>query len=232
MSREIYVGLSGASSSWTHLETLSNNLANVSTPGFKQGRMAFKVEGPTEHELGEVYALPTEVRHDMNDGALQQTGNPLDFAIQGRGYFQVQAPTGETYLTRAGRFTLNADNELVTSSGHRLLSDGGPLVVPEGEELIVGLDGAVRGSVSGEIGAITLVDGPVTPAGGTLWQPTGPAQQLEEVHIEQGAIERSNVDPLVSMVELVEATRYFEAYQKVMQASDEADNRLNRLGGA
>lgn len=232
MSKELYVSLSGASATWTHLESISNNLSNMSTTGYKAGRVAFKVEGPTDTPLGEAYAMSSEDVIDRTDGALKRTDNPLDMAVQGDGFFTVQDANGKQYLTRDGRFQMNDERQLVTRHGMFLLSDGGPVEVQQGDQLSVTDDGRLVGSQSGEFGRLLITKAPdISRAGQNLFTANGPTQVIENPKVQQGALEESNTDPLATMVELIQATRYFEAYQKAMQASDEADGKLLRQGG-
>jgi flagellar basal body rod protein FlgG len=232
MSRDLYVSLSGASATWTHLEAISNNLANMSTTGYKAGRVAFKVAGPTDTPLGEAYAMSTEDRLDRQDGALKRTENPFDLAVQGEGFFTVQDQNGQTFLTRDGRFHMNENRELVNNQGMTLMSDGGAVQVQIEDDLRVTDDGRLVGSTSGEFGRLQISNAAdLERAGGNMFRPTSPIEIIENPIVQQGALEESNTDPLATMVELVQATRYFEVYQKAMQASDEADSKLLRTGG-
>jgi flagellar basal body rod protein FlgG len=134
-------------------------------------------------------------------------------------------------LTRDGNFRRDSQGQLVTSDGHALMGESGPIQLPEGETFEVAGDGRVMGSVSGEIDRLKLVDAPnATQRGASLWDP-GDVTRAATPEVIQGALEGSNVDPVGLMVELVEAHRHFEAQQRVMQASDEMDARLNRSGG-
>lgn len=229
MSGDVYAALSGATACWAQLEVTANNAANVSTTGYKAVRLTFSLAGPDE-EHGQVYAQATPVRPDMSDGAIVRDDDPTHLALQGQGFFQVQGPDGQTLLTRDGRFHLDADGQLVNSSGMLVLGQGGPVTVPPGEGLHITSEGRVFGSTSGELDQLSVVVGEVLPYGENLWQPTGPMGS-SEAEVLQGALEGSNVDPMKAMVELMEASRYFQAYQKAMQTSDEADERMNRSGG-
>jgi flagellar basal body rod protein FlgG len=203
----------------------------MSTTGYKAGRVAFKVEGPTDTPLGEAYAMSTEDVVDRSDGALKRTDSPFDLAVQGPGFFTVQDASGQQYLTRDGRFHLNEERQMVTNHGMLLLSDGGPVEIQAGEELRVTDDGRLVGSNSGEFGRLQISDSlDVARAGQNLFTANGPIEIIENPKVQQGALEESNTDPLATMVELIQATRYFEAYQKAMQASDEADGKLLRQG--
>ncbi|MBN2800859.1 MAG: flagellar hook basal-body protein [Deltaproteobacteria bacterium] len=229
MSKDLYAALSGATATWAQIENLSNNVANTSTAGFKRGRMSFSLEGP-EQQDGKVYAQATAITLDLSDGPLQADGAPTHLALQGRGFFAVQGP-GETLYTRDGSFTLDTEGRLVTSGGLPVQGQGGEITLPPGESIRVAEDGRVYGSRSGELDRIALFDGPVRPKGDNTWTADGPMVEAEGARVVQGSLEGSNVDPMGVMVELIEASRYFEAYQRAMQTSDEADSRLNQSGG-
>jgi flagellar basal-body rod protein FlgG len=176
--------------------------------------------------------MSTEDIVDLSDGALKRTDNPFDFAVQGEGFFTVQDASGNQYLTRDGRFHLNEERQLVNSQGMTLLGDGGPVELQREDQLRVTDDGRLVGSQSGEFGRLQISNAAsVSRAGRNLFTAEGPLQTVENPKVQQGALEESNTDPLATMVELVQATRYFEAYQKAMQASDEADGKLLRQGG-
>lgn len=156
----------------------------------------------------------------------------------------MEAPDGRQLLTRNGSFQLDVEGYVATANGERLQSTAGPILLQPGQTLSVGDDGMV--SLVGqdgsrvEMGFLKILDGDVEPVGATLFEATGPTEDLSQVPLEPGEappmqirqhyLERSNVDPLGAMVELIEASRYFEAYQKMMKASDEADARLIRTG--
>jgi flagellar basal-body rod protein FlgF len=227
MSADLYSSVSGATAVWTRMQTLSNNIANVNSNGYKSGRIAFEVTGPNTSALGRTYVMPTEVELDMSDGQLMETGNPMDFAIRGEGFFSV----GENMLTRDGRFQLNEDRKIVTSDGKVVQGIGGAIEVPLDETIRISEDGRVFASESGEIDRLQILKGDARPIGENLWRPDGEMQSIEEgFQIRQGAVEGSNVDPMLAMVELVESSRYFQAYQKAMQGSDAMNARLNRIG--
>lgn len=230
MSRDIYSSLSGAMASWTQLETLANDLANAQTTGFKGGRVVFELAGPNSHPLGRAYAATTAVEDDLRDGAIVPDGISTHFALQGQGFFALEQADGAPLLTRDGRFSLDVDGRLVGAGGLPVLGQGGPIYVPEGETIRVDAEGIVYGSASGEIGQLRVVDGDVRRLGANTWSVEGELVPTD-ARVVQGSLEKSNVDPLVAMVSLVEASRSFEAFQKAMQASDELDERLNRSGG-
>lgn len=230
MSRSIYPALSGAKATWRQMEMISNNLANVTSDGFKQHRMALTSKRVNENVLGNSYVGVAEMVHDMSDGSLQSTGVDSHLAIRGRGFFLVQTPEGQA-LQRSGNFQLNNEGQLVNQRGHAVLTDSGPLEIPEREKIIIDKRGVVRTQEGGEIGKLRLVDAEaVTPVGHGQWRAEGPTRPVDDsVVVLQGSLEKSNVDPIKGMVELVEASRYFEAYQKAMQTSDDLDGKANEI---
>lgn len=229
MSTDIYSSLSGASAAWTNLEIVSNNLANASTTGFKASRIAFESKSPDGDRWAEAYATTTAEAPDLRDGVVMQDGVATHLALHGQGYFVVQ--DGERNLfTRDGRFQLDDQRRLVDGVGRFVLGEAGPIEIPEGESLRVSEDGKVYGSVTGELDQLRVSDAPIRMLGHNLFEPTGPVTG-GNAQVFQGGLEASNVDPLSAMVDLVQASRYFEAFQKAMQASDELDARLNQTGG-
>lgn len=229
MSRDLYASLSGAAAAWANLELVGNNLANASTTGFKASRMAFEVVGPGEHPLGEGYAMARTQRPDARDGAIAMDAVATHLALSGDGYFTVGDGSAQV-LTRDGRFGLDAAGLLIDGAGRAVQGQLGAIEIPPGETVRVTEDGTVFGSLSGELDRLKIQGGPVRPIGQNAFVPEGP-MYAGSARVVQGGLESSNVDPLGAMVDLVQASRYFEAFQKAMQASDELDARLNQLGG-
>ena len=230
MSRDIYSSLSGATAAQYQMDLIAQNVANANTNGYKELRVAFEQEGSGFGPLGQVMAGEAETAPDMRNGSIRIDKDPNHLALQGEGFFVVGAD-GRELLTRAGAFERNEEGQLLTTDGHLLLGDGGPIEIPIEEEFRVANDGRVFASESGEVGKIRIVNvDDVTPIGSALWRADSP-MEASEAQVIQGALEGSNVNPLRAMVELVEASRMFEAYQKAMQASDELDQKPNQMGG-
>ena len=204
---------------YERFEVISNNLANVSTPGFK--RDIYAVD-----KNGEQYSVP-----DMSEGPVQHTGGSLDFSIQGEGFFEVQTPQGLRY-TRQGRFLLNADKEIVNPSGDKLLSDrGDPIVVEEGP-ISVGPDGIIMvdGKEVETIGVVSFTNPKMlNKEGATYYIPEGSAgEKLEKPEgtiVNQGFLEQSNVIVPQEMVKMMESLRTFETFQKYMNTMSEMDTK-------
>jgi flagellar basal-body rod protein FlgG len=230
VSRSIYPALSGAKVAWQQMEMISNNLANVTSDGFKQHRMALTSQRVNENVLGNSYVAVAETVHDMSDGTLESTGVDSHLALRGRGFFMVQGDNGPI-LQRSGNFRMNSEGQLVNQRGQPVLSDSGPLEIPDRERFIIDKQGVVRTEEGGEVGTLRIVDADaVTPIGHGQWRADGGPRPTEgTVEVLQGSLEKSNSDPIRGMVELVEASRYFEAYQKAMQTSDELDGKSNDI---
>lgn len=230
MSRSIYPALSGAKVAWKQMEMVSNNLANVTSDGFKQHRMALTSKRVNENVLGNSFVAVAETVHDMSDGTLETTGVDTHLALRGRAFFVVQTDQGDV-LQRSGNFRMNSEGQLVNQRGQPVLTDAGPLEIPDRERIVIDKQGVVRTEDGGELGRLRIVDAEaVSPLGNGQWRAEGGTLPAEDnVQVLQGSLEKSNADPIRGMLELVEASRYFEAYQKTMQTSDELDSRSNEL---
>jgi flagellar basal body rod protein FlgG len=215
--KDIYTTLSGALSNWRHVELVSNNISNASTNGFREARAVFGSDGQM--------ASLEEVGYNAADGELQVDNDPHHLALRGDGFFSL----GNGSYTRDGNFHLDLQGNLVTEANVAVLDDAGqPVVLPPGEVFTVSPAGAIIGADSGFLAQLGLVQlGNPQPVGGNLWQ--GNPVPAANVSVIQGALEHSNADPLRGMVELIEASRYFEAQEKVMRTSDEMRGRLNRI---
>jgi len=171
---------------------------------------------------------------DMTGGTLRHTGNPLDLALEGSGFFAVETPAGLRY-TRDGRFTLDGEGWLVTAEGHRVLGEAGPIQI-QGTEVHVTEEGEIW--VDGApVAVLALRDFPepqgLLREGSSLWAATeasGPAQPAE-ARVHGGYLEESNVNVVMAMVELIAAYRAYEANQRVIQAFDQTLGKaVNELG--
>jgi flagellar basal body rod protein FlgG len=212
------------------MEMVSNNLANSTSDGFKQHRMAFTSKRVSPNVLGNSFVGVAETVADMSDGSLESTGVDTHLALRGRGFFVIQTDDGQV-LQRGGNFKMNNEGQLVNQRGQLVMADSGPLEVPDRERIVIDRQGVVRTDSGGEIGTIRVVDAPnVTPVGHGQWRADGGTIPVDDtVEVLQGSLEKSNVDPMRGMVELMEASRHFEAYQKAMQTSDELDGKANEI---
>jgi flagellar basal body rod protein FlgG len=174
-----------------------------------------------------MYAATGKTSYSTADGALQIDDVATHVALRGDGFFAL----GDGTFTRDGTFHLDAEGTLVTRDGVPVLADGGELQVPPGAEVNIGPDGTVRAGKD-ELGKLTVVTlGNPSPLGGNRW--AGEAGDTPEgTRVVQGAVEGSNADTMRGMIEMIEASRFFEAQQKVIQTSDDTRARLNRIGGS
>jgi flagellar basal-body rod protein FlgG len=245
MSGGIYVAASGALLQQMRLDLLTNNLANVNSPGYKADKPIFRLptdeanaavsgltsrgQRPAARQVLSPYTPPFDSVIDFSAGALKQTGNPLDVAIVGPGFFAVDTPDGEQY-TRKGSFIVDADGNLTTPDGYAVLGEGGPISVTGSQ---VYIDEAGNVSADGKVvGQLKLVNfaAPerLDKTGSALFaagDPANPPQPADEVTLSQGYLERSNVNAVRTMTQLIETTRIFETYQKVISAMDQADGK-------
>jgi flagellar basal-body rod protein FlgF len=236
----IYLSMTGAKATMQRQEVISNNLANVSTTGFRAEMAAFRaVPVRGDGASTRVPALETTVGYDATPGPMQATGRNLDVAMVGSSWLAVQGLDGTEAYTRAGSLDLDAQGQLVTRTGLPVLGEGGPITVPTGAggTLSIGGDGTV--SVTGADGRTTTAGRIkiVTPdaalargndglfraaAGGDL--PADPAARLRD-----GTLEGSNVSAVETMVAMIAAARQFEQQMKLMQTAERQEQTAQKL---
>jgi len=209
-------------------ERVANNLANVNTVGYKRDRMFTEAL----NEYLDVEGAPRSDRRsaqwaDFRQGVLESTGNPLDIALDGEGFFAFSDDdTGVTYYARAGRLTLDAEGTLRDPAGRALDGEGGPLQIPPtGGTVSVSKNGEVRvdGQTVGTVRVVTFedpmrlrrLDGSAFDAGEQEPVP------VDEPVVLQGYVEASNVDAVGEMTDMIAYYRQFESHQKMMQTSDQ-----------
>lgn len=237
MDRRIYLSMSGAKAAMQRQDVLANNLANVSTTGFREELKAFRaVPVRGDGASTRAYALETTTGYNPAAGQLQATGRALDVAAQGNAWFAVQRLDGTEAYTRAGSFDVSADGTLVTRGGLTVLGDGGPISIPANAEITVAHDGSISarvpGGVSSTVGRLKLVtpeqllrrgdDGLFGASGGEL--AADPAAR-----VEPGALEGSNVSAVECMVAMISAARQFEAQMKSMQTAEKDEQQAQSL---
>ena len=239
-----YVLLSQEQALRRRLDVAANNMANMSTVGFKRERPVFReyVEQQTEAAVKDArktsFVLDYGAMHDTAAGSFQSTGNPMDVMIDGPGYLSVEAPGGGTAFTRAGFVKLNEAGELTTAGGQRLLGEGGRPIAVAADQLAtlsIGGDGSVMGK-DGPIGRLTVTvfadERMVTPRGDGLMAGTGGrALTAAETKLKTGGIEASNVEPIVETTQMVEILRAYQSSMKMSQDIDDLRRRaIDRLG--
>ncbi len=256
MLRALYSAASGMMAQQTNIDTISNNLANVNTTGFKKGRAEFQdlmyahIRPPIVGDVGIMVGQGSRlssISRIFANGSLQPTGQPMDLAIQGGGFFKVQRKDGTIAYTRDGAFHLDGQRRLVTAVGDLLLGKDGPITLPEAAvNHEVTADGIVRyanqetGETS-ELGTIELAVFPnpsglfglgdnLYAASDASGKPTAmPAGNSVSGRIVQGYLEASNVQSVEEMVSLIVAQRAYEINSKAVQSADEMLGIANQL---
>lgn len=222
------------------MDVAANNLANVATAGFKADAVVFEELDGTRAYAEED---PREIRfvrdigltRDMSQGPISITGNPLDVAIEGQGFFMVEGPNGPLY-TRDGAFTLTGEGRLVTTDGRAVLSSGGAPIVfdPQGESPAIGRDGAI--SVAGvEVGRIGVANfaapSALSKVGDNLWSAQGQTPGEFDGVVVQGALEGSNVRPVAELTRLIEISRAYQSAARLVSSADDLrKSAIERLG--
>jgi flagellar basal-body rod protein FlgG len=258
MNSSLWVAKTGLDAQQTRMQVTSNNLANANTTGFKRDRASFEdllyqnqrqVGGQTSQQTRSpsgmsvgtgVRVVSTEKIHQQ--GSMNQTGNSLDMAVQGRGFFQIRMPDGTMAYTRDGAFQLDDQGQLVTNSGN-IVEPG--ISIPQGAlSVTVGSDGVVSAQLPGDpspiqVGSLQLADF-VNPAG---LQARGENLYLESASsgspqtgtpgltgmgsIAQGALEGSNVNVVEELVNMIETQRAYEMNSKAIATSDQMMQYVN-----
>lgn len=260
MQNALYTGLFASLTTEHRMAMISNNLANVNTAGYKADALAFKdtmihfahdfIREPLENLRSEPLfpeqCLRARTRiatkeTDFSQGSMQFTGNQLDIAIVGEGFYRVQAPQGE-YLTRSSAFTKGPDGTLMTKQGYPVQGIGGNIVLPANSRNIhVTQDGAIfaDGVEVGQLDVVTVEDPQqLKKVGNNLYGvPEGMALQNvldgEGTMVSQGYTESANVNVVYEMVNMIEVQRMFEAQQKVMSTANEVDKQaISTVGKA
>lgn len=256
MRESMYSALFGAMSNEIRLDTISNNLANVNTTGFKKDaysfqdtfqRFAHDYVTDTRTHLQDKHLWPkayVQARSrlggqysDTSQGSLQQTGNALDVAISGSGFFKVRTPDGD-FLTRNGSFRLAADGRLVTEQGFEVLGGGDAIILPRDNQLSIDSRGVI--SADGvQVAALDLTDvsdpKSLQKKGANLFQLRKGSRATEvpadAAQVQQGYLEKANVEIVGELVNMMEAQRAFEIYQKLMTTTDGMESLvINKVG--
>ncbi len=223
------------------LDVLANNIANAATTGFKGRGMQFgeylMPQAKTNAYRGDARSISFVVDRgaalDFTDGPLERTGNSNDIALRGSTLLAVKTKAGERY-TRNGSLATNDKGEIVTSDGHVVLGAGGPIIAdPADGPLEITTDGTVSNR-SGPVGKLKLVDVPdpsqLTNIGANLFSASKPLSASKTPEIVVGALEKSNVQPVLAMSRLLEVTRAYSALANAMQRlGDTQKGALERL---
>jgi len=223
-----YIGLSQQMALQQQMEMTANNLANMSTPGYKAQHALFS-EYLTKPDGAEPIHQSTNSGgyRDSSNGSLSQTHNPFDVALQDKGFFAVQGADGSINYTRDGSFGLNKDRQLVNKSGLPVVNDNNePITVQaDATQIRITEEGEIT-SEFGTIGRIKVVqfedERTMTRIGDNLYDAQGQAEVVvTRPRIVQGAVENSNVNPVIEMNRMIEVLRVYQATQRMLQTDHE-----------
>ncbi len=239
-----YLTLSLAAMKERALDVTANNMANANTQGFRSAKTSFDkmiVDTGSPGDLAKMsYSIDRGTYNDLSEGSLVKTGNPLDMAVQGDGYFGYQRRDGRIALGRDGSFSLSPEGDLLTSSGHAVLdAGGGPInIPPDAGQIFVGSDGTIstdQGTIVGRVGVFEEPDI-------ALWQRLDAAMFVPREEktlltpalspqVRQGFVEQSNVVPVVEMSNLISTQRAYERAMNIANGADKLRSELlQRLG--
>ena len=242
MDRMLFVAMSGAKETMLAQATNSNNLANASTPGFLADLQQFRsmpVFGdgmPTR-----VYGMSERPGIDFKHGAIVHTGRDLDVAINGDGWFSVQARDGNEAYTRRGDLQVDVNGLLTTGNGLPVIGNSGPIAIPPAEKIEIAPDGTISirplGQGANELAVIDRIK-MVKPDlsqlkkgdDGLIRQQNGePAEEAADIQLATGSLESSNVNIVDSMVDMIELSRRYEMQVKMMKTAEETDDASSSI---
>ena len=230
MGTPALIGLSRQMLMKRQLSVIANNIANVSTVGFKSENLLFAEHLAKAGKSEPVsFVRSTGSVRDRSMGKLIDTTNPLDLAIQGNGYFAVETPFGTRY-TRNGHFQMNELHQIITSDGHPLLSDNErPITLRPGEqEITISRSGQVS-SASGKIGKIELHrfadENALIRMENGLYRSELPPEEAKTSEVLQGKLEQSNVEPISEITKMISLARAYESASKLIQGENDRKRR-------
>lgn len=222
------VCLSQQLAAFQSMDSIANNLANISTPGFKRETPQFQEYidqiPPAEGETGTQnvsFVQQTGTLRDLTAGHIDITNAPLDVAINGQGYFVIQTANGLRY-TRNGHFTMDGSGRIVTDAGDPVQGDGGDISISATDgNAHIAADGEVSGN-NGQIGKLSVVDFPndraLVKQGASLYSTTQASTSASNATLQQGAIESSNVQPVIEISQMIDVSRSYQATINLMES--------------
>ncbi len=222
------------------METIANNVANMSTPAYKGERTLFHeyLSGPTGKNNEITFPQLKGIFRETHEGAVATTGNSLDVALRGKGYLVVEKPDGFTRYTRDGHLSLNNKNQIVTQQGYPVMGvNNRPMTVPQdAKSVTIAADGTISaGDV--RVGQFKLVsfenEQHLVRTGDGLYRTDAAPQKATDVDVVQGSLEGANIQPVVEVTRMIEASRIYQSAQKIVNSEDErirkAIERLSKV---
>jgi flagellar basal-body rod protein FlgF len=244
MENSLLISLSQQIAAYRSMDVIANNIANVSTPGFKRESAKFEeyvtMVRPAEGQTGKQpvsFVKDAGTMRDTGQGNITTTGAPLDMALNGKGYFTITTPNGDRY-TRDGHFSLNGAGQIVTSDGYAVQGEGGAITItPTDGDIHIAQDGTISSVVNGtlnQMGKLRLTDfadeRSLTKEGANLYAGGG-ATVPATAAVVQGALERSNVQPVLEIAKMIEVMRAYEATSTLSKSQeDQSRDAITKLG--
>lgn len=247
----VYTGLSGQLAAFKHLEVIANNLANMNTTGYRSERILFEKaltrettrisSGAFDSDINQPTNLKTDeyvgIRGsftDFSEGSIESSGNPLDVAIQGLGFFVVNGPDGARY-TRSGNFRLDTSSRITTQDGLPVQGTGGDIVA-SGADIQITNEGEVLadGKSVGKFRIVQAGPNDLERAAGMLFKPKAGAEitELTGVRVQGGAVEGSNVNAVRELTDMIMASRIYDSFTKVSESSSKMSEIRNQKIGS
>ena len=236
MDNSIYVAISRQKALQQQMNLVANNIANMSTAGYRSQHALFSECVAEQDRIAEVNDPISLVQNigqydNTTQGDIRMTGNTLDIALNGPGFFGAVTASGVQY-TRGGNFSINGLGQLVTSTGFPVANQGGaPITIPEGaNEIVIGKDGTIS-TEDGALDTIMIAEfenyQSLTPQGNGLYSTDEQGTPATETVAMQGAVESSNVNPILEMTRMIEISRNYQSTQRFMQS--EHDQQLDSI---
>lgn len=242
MENALLIGLSKQQALGRQMDVIANNLANVRTTGFKSESLVFEevlmpvasIEGSSGAAGKLSYVLDERTLRRFDEGPNTPTGNPLDIAINGKGWLVVETEQGERY-TRNGNLKLNAEGQMVTANGRPVMGESGPITIGPGETaLTIASDGTVS-TDQGKKGRIRVVafdnENILKKQGDNLFKTSEPPKPAEKYRVVQGTLERSNVEPVLEIAKMIDVTRAYVGTARLLDQTAKLKSRaIEELG--
>jgi flagellar basal-body rod protein FlgF len=242
MDNSLLVSLSHQMAAYQSMDVIANNIANVSTSGYRREEQTFRQYiaqlPPTEGDTGASQTLSFVqdggIVRDMSEGPMRKTGATYDLALHGKGFFVVQTPNGERY-TRNGHFSLDTAGQIVDDAGDPLQGDGGAITINTDDgDIHIGADGTLSGK-NGQVAKLRVAsfanEAALAKEGASLYSATETPTTAANAEIRQGTLEESNVQPVVEISKMVEVMRAYQATATMTQSQEDLLRQaIDKLG--
>ncbi|AEG59533.1 flagellar hook-basal body protein [Desulforamulus ruminis] len=255
MLRSLYIATNSMDVQQAKLNTVSNNLANIDTTGYKKNdveignfpealKLALEAKGPAgKREIIGEANLGTMITKEVvitSQGPLMETGSNTDFGLQGRGFFAVEDPDGEVLYTRDGSFYIDAEGNLLNGDGYPVLGEGGAITIEDPQHFLIKEDGTIvvgEGEDADEVDKLQITEFEDTSllkkvdGNNYFMDPLGIGEPATETRVSQGSLEKSNVDLVKEVADMIATARIYESSHKLIQVTDELlDKSINQVG--